>query len=217
VRLTDLDFDAWLDFMFGRPARSEFYPFFDEREEVWDPAPAVAVDYLTRLYETPAPLLHDYSDRQIGGGLWLLASEESHALYSREVPVEARERCVAALYRLYADLFDPRCAPALGHLDEPGAGALNAACYMWWDILPFVAATDDPDKDRLDARAIDVLEKVLRLANPACQESALHGLGHLVRHVRQPLDPIFAAYLERRDIRPELATYARAARSGCIL
>ncbi len=217
MRLTDLSFEAWLVHMFGRAVRSQFYPFFEEREEYWDPAPAVAIDYLTRLFETPVPLLRDYSERQIGGGLWLLASEEAHALYSRKVPVAARERCVAAIYRLFADLFEPRCAPVLGHLDEPGAGPLNAACYMWWENLPFVAASDDPDKDRLDATVVEVMEKTLRLDNPACQESALHGLGHLVRHVRQPIDAIFGACLERGGLRPELAAYARAARSGCIL
>ena len=210
------DFDSWILFAFGRPARSDFYPFFDEREEVWDPDPGTAVDFLTRLFEDPS-VLDNYDDRQVGGGLWLLSSEDSHALYNRDVPAEARERCVASIVPLFAGLFDRRCAPLLGHLDEPGAGPLNHACYMWWENLAPAALPDDPNRERLEARMLDVMAAILDLANPACQESALHGLGHAARHTPKRVEAIVDTYLQRQGIRPELADYARFARGGCIL
>jgi len=214
---SDLSFGDWLDFTFGRPVRSDYYPFFDDREDYWDPAPAVGIDYLTRLFEDPASLLYGYEDRQIGSALWLLSSEDSHCLYSRDVPVEARERCLAAIGTLFSDLFEARCTPVLGHRDQPGAGPVNASCYMWWENLPFPAAPDDPDRERLNAAMVATMERSLKLANPACQESAVHGLGHLVRHGPCGIDAILTAYSERDDILPELAAYARAARTGCIL
>jgi hypothetical protein len=214
--MRDLGFEAWLDFMFGREVQSEYYPFFKERDAFWDPPPAIGVDYLTRLFENSMPLLRDFSDRQIGPALWLLTSEDAHCLYSQDVPVEARKRCVAAILPLFADLFDPRCAPVLGHLDQPGSGPLNAACYMWWENLPFVAAPDDPNRDRLNAQVVEVMKSVLQLDNPACQESALHGLGHLARHVTGA-DAAITAYLGRDSISAELTAYAHAARTGCIL
>ena len=214
---SDLGFDEWVEFTFCRHVQSDYFPFFEEREDYWNPAPEMGVAYLTQLFEQSGALLGDYGDRQVGGALWLLTSEDSHALYSQDVPVEARERCVAAIVRLCADLFEPRCPPVLGHLDEPGSNPLNHACYMWWENLPFVAAADDPHRARLDAKVVEVMEATLRLGNPACQESAVHGLGHLVRHGPIGIDAILTAYLERDDIRPELAAYAKSARTGCIL
>ena len=217
IQRVELDFEAWIDFTFGREVVSDFYPFFADREAYWHAPPAVTIDYLTRLFENSAELLRDYDDRQIGGALWPLSSEETHALYSREAPVEARERCIGAVACLFADLFDPRCAPVLGHLDEPGSGPLNSTCYMWWENMTCVALADDPHKPRLDAKVVEVMSAGLELGNPACQESALHGLGHSVRHGPPGIDAIITAYLERDDIRPEIAAYARAARTGCIL
>jgi hypothetical protein len=40
----------------------------------WDPEPAVAVAYLTRLFECPEPALRWYSDSQIAQGLTYLVS-----------------------------------------------------------------------------------------------------------------------------------------------
>ena len=181
MRLTDLSFDAWLEHTFGRAVRSDCFPFFDDREEFWDPQPTTGVEYLTRLFENPASALRNFGDRQIGSSLWMLASEDAHCIYSRDVPVAARERCIAAIATLFADLFDPRCAPVLGHLDQPGSGPLNMACYMWWENFPPVALAEDPASVVLDARRLKVLETTLTLANPACRESALHGLGHDAR------------------------------------
>ena len=61
------------------------------------------------------------------------------------------------------------------------------------------------------------MEAILGLANPACQESALHGLGHAARQAPERIGAIIGAFLEREALRPEILAYARSARSGCIL
>jgi hypothetical protein len=43
--------------------------FFDQDCDWWDPQPAVALAYLTRLFENPEKSLHWYSDSQIAQGL----------------------------------------------------------------------------------------------------------------------------------------------------
>jgi hypothetical protein len=61
------------------------------------------------------------------------------------------------------------------------------------------------------------MRETLRLPNPACQESALHGLGHWAHAYPAFAAATIDAYLAANPtLRPELARYAEAARSGCI-
>jgi hypothetical protein len=62
------------------------------------------------------------------------------------------------------------------------------------------------------------MESVLLLGSLACQESALHGLGHWQRghesEVIRIIDGFLAATV-RLD--PRIVTYAESARCGCVL
>ncbi len=72
--------------------------------------------YLTRLFEHPEPALHWYSDRQIAQGLTYLvstsASGDNGWLYSTEVPIADRVRCVEAVGSLFEQL-SCRAAPRI--------------------------------------------------------------------------------------------------------
>ena len=98
MRLGDLTFDAWLEHAFGHEVRIQRAPwFFDQDCGWWDPRPAEAVGYLTRLFEDPKPPLQYFSDSQIAQGLTYLVSTSASGdrgwLYSRDVSVEDRVRC----------------------------------------------------------------------------------------------------------------------------
>lgn len=212
-------FEAWLDETFGRAVTGDHFPQFVHRDvgEWPDPVPdELALGYLTRLFEHSEEALRYYSDRQIAAGLWELGPGDAHCVYNRGLPIEARERLVGSVATFFRDFFDRRCSPKLSHLDREYTEPLNGICYMWWEVVTWGWAKDDPDAERLAARDLDVMETVLRLPNPACKESALHGLGHMVR--RQPrAQAIIDRFLaEEKDISPELAGYARAAATGCI-
>jgi len=59
---------------------------------------------------------------------------------------------------------------------------------------------------------------VLHSPNIACQESALHGLGHLHYRAAKQVEAIVTSFLrENRSLRPELLDYAKRARAGYIL
>jgi Family of unknown function (DUF5681) len=95
VRLTDLSYDDWLEHAFGREVRIQQAAWsFDRDCDRWDPEPAVAVAYLTRLFESPEPSLCWYSDRQIAQGLTYListsASGDNGWLYSTDVAIADR-------------------------------------------------------------------------------------------------------------------------------
>jgi len=218
----DLSYDAWLEHAFGHEVRFARNPwYFDEDHDWWDPQPATAVDYLTRLFTTSEQSLTWFTDAQIAQGLTYLvstsASGDNGWLYSREVPTEARLACVRAIFPFFEQLFAPRCAPALGHLSEEGL-PLNTCCYMWWDEFPCIALPDDPDRDLLSGAALDVMRRTLALDSPACQEAALHGLGHWARYHPAEVEAAVDAYLaDSGEKRPELIVYAQAARCGCVL
>ncbi len=212
-------FETWLDETFGRAVAGDSYPQFVHREvEEWaDPVPSTrALEYLTRVFENPQETLRGFSDGQIAAGLWELGPGDAHCVYNREVPFEARERLVGSVEVFFREFFDKRCLPKLSHAASEHISPLNSACYMWWEIITWGWAKDDPDGDRIKARDLDVMEAVLRLPNPACKESALHGLGHMVGHSDRALEIIDRFLADSADLDPALLDYARAARTGCI-
>lgn len=221
MRVTSLQYEDWVRLMFDHPGEGPEW-HWEEDSPYWDGPPAATLDYLTRLFADPLPVLKDYSDAQLNRGLWYVlgASGANHpeVLAHPDLPVEARVRCLYAMTTLFRELFAVRCSPHLSHIDEPGAGVLNGACYMWWDIITFFAAPDSPERRPVDLAAMDVMRETLAIEHVACQENALHGLGHWCRYYPDVVKPIIDGFLDTHaHARPELLAYARSARDGCVL
>lgn len=49
---------------------------------------------------------------------------------------------------------------------------------MWWDLIPLLFEPGESSKEAISKAALEVMEATLGLDSIACQESALHGLGH---------------------------------------
>jgi hypothetical protein len=218
--IRDLPFDAWVRHVFDHdPSGRQWW--FEADAPRWAGPPDVTVAYVTRLFEDPLPPLAPYDDVQLDEGFWYLvangASDCMMALLDTSVPVERRARCLRAAATVFREVYAPRCTPHLGHCDEPGAGPLNLSCYMWWDLLPVAPAPDDPGRRLLDRAALDAMEEILSLDAIACQESALHGLGHWQPAHPDAVAAIVDAFLAAApDRRPELVRYAESARVGCV-
>jgi hypothetical protein len=89
---------------------------------------------------------------------------------------------------------------------------------MWWDIIPFFGAPDDPSRQELDGAALSVMEETLSLDSLACRESALHGLGHWQHSYPERVGEIIGRAMNGPKGWPqELIVYARDARRGCVL
>jgi hypothetical protein len=223
MRLQHLAFDDWLEHAFGREVRLQQASwYFDPDRDWWDPPPMEAVSYLTRLFEDPEPALLGFADSQIAQGLNYLvntsASGDSGWLCSTDVPVKDRVRCVRSVAALFAKLFEPRCTSSLSHLSEADAGTLNCVCYMWWDAFPSLALAGDPDLPTLHDCALRTMERILHLSSIACQESALHGLGHWQRDYSEKVTQIIDRFCEAHSkADPRLLAYAQSARCGCML
>ncbi|MEZ5830115.1 MAG: hypothetical protein R3D05_02950 [Dongiaceae bacterium] len=217
-----LSYEQWIDYVFDHAV--PFYEqawYFEPGADWWNPQPELAIEYLTRLFETPEPLVDQFADSQIAQGLYYLVDNGAGAycrfLMDETVAIDRRIACIAAMESVFARIFQPRCEPVLSHLDEPGGNELNRICYMWWDIMPIGAVAAPPRPDPIHEACLAMMRDTLRLPSPACQESALHGLGHWARAYPEFTADAIDAYLAaNRKLRPELVRYAQAARGGCI-
>lgn len=178
--------------------------------------PNHVVDYLLQLCGDPVGSLEGLNDTEIARGLEYLVNMQLggcyRELYRWRVEVERAVACVQGIYTLFERIFAPRCAPVLCHLSEPGAGELNGICFMWWDVISLRSSRDDGRDGLISAAMLDVLQRILALPSIACQESALHGLGHHFR-AKAIVDAYVAA---NPGLRPELRAYAENARIGRV-
>ena len=189
---------------------------------VEDPWPPVEqeLEYLTRLFSDPIGTVEGLSDEEIGVGLWSVLDSggagTALALNDATLPLDARIACVHQIRTLYRELFVPRCAERLGHVSEQG-GRLEMICYMFWDVAVFGGPPGEREGNLFEDAVLDVLEDTLYLEHAACQESAIHGLGHrIARHPDRAL-AILDRWLRTGPCRdPRLRRYAEAARTGCI-
>jgi len=221
--LSNLPFADWVEHCFGHEVRLHGNPWFGDLDgDAWFGAPAETLGHITRLFEDPEPALAYFSDAQIAQGLDYIinnaAGDLLAAIRERTLPLADRLRCARSIQGIYDRLFAPRCTPHLSHRNrgEMPVGPLNGVCYMWWDTVPCLATPDDPDHAAMDEAMVAVWRHALSLPSIACQESALHGLGHWAD--KGAVASVVDAYLAAGETRdPALIAYAKAARSGCVL
>lgn len=214
----EIEFEDWVRGLFDHPDDWEWHK---DCGQLWHISLVNTVAHAIGLFETAGETLAPYSDHQIGQGLWaLIISIDSPLceLMDHSVPEADRLRCLAAIPGVYEQVFAPRCAEVLCHLSEKSS-TLNGACYIWWDPYPSPWSTRGMTAEE-NAITLAVMERALALPNAACQESALHGLGHWIERYEECNERatgIIDAFLASGSVRrPELIEYARRARKGRV-
>lgn len=137
-------------------------------------------------------------------------------LGERREPEARQVAAVMSLNSLYQTFAKRLRAPEDGTTEVKSR--LGGACYMLWDMdggLPSLLMSRSP---RIVESCFSVLESALALDSPACQLSALHGLGHIARSRPARVEVLIDAYLHRNQKRslPFLRPYAMRARSGYV-
>lgn len=227
VELKNPTFEEWIIHVFDHPvANPQWYFDLDADLYFCDKTPIQCAEYIKALLTDPMKHTRAYTDAQINQGIYMLVDATEgymQTLFDSKIPLQLRLDTIHSMYDVFEKLFAIRCTPHLSHLfrttdDVSKANPLNAVCYMWWDIIPFYAKSGDANREILDMPCIDVMEKALQLESMACQESALHGLGHWQHEYPERIHPIIDDFLSRsNDIHPDLKQYALSARSGYIL
>jgi hypothetical protein len=223
--LKDLSFDEWVKYVFDHRFEEDVGDrWYHQIDRVWwdeMKSPVITITYLTQLFENIREIAVPYSDAQLGDGLWFLCdnacSSHMFTLLDVSVPLANRLRCFEAMYQVYEGLFAPKCSPSLGHLSED-SNMLNLVCYMWWDIIPIYGKPNEPERAEIDKTVLEVMAKTLELNSVACQEGALHGLGHWCDYYPQKVGKIIDDFLAQNpSLRPELKQYALNARRASVL
>lgn len=225
-------FEEWLTLVFDYPPVSwhEYSELSDARlmETGCFFGADQIIDHYIRLFENLTTHLAPYTLRQIGQALYALVGmghEFVWAFGEDDVPLGRRKQAFRLMYNVYEQIFEPYCEPVLRRYTaketDDDDSALNSVCFLWWDMgIPMFDEDErEPDPDSMNGTAIGVMERVLaNLTNPACWESALHGLGHYQRfdppRIRAAIDAFLAAH---PDLDPRLREYANAARYGAVL
>jgi hypothetical protein len=217
--LHDLTFEQFVDFQFG-PAVGR-PPYFEIDHDWWAPEPRTGIAYLTRLFARGAEVLRWFHDDQIAQGLTglvnTMAVGDQPWMRDPMTPGQERANVWPAIATFFEQVLAPRCVPELGHLATEVPPPINTVTYMWWESFPALAEPDDPDRERIADAELDCLVRVLSLESPACQEAALHGLGHRLAHEPRCAEVIDRYLADGSAAAPELVAYAESARSGCIL
>src|SRR2546425_3114573 len=137
-----MDLHSWVTWIFDQPVREPSLYWNDEALGRINPS-AEILTVIPQLFESPAGVLHPYSDAQLSQGFWFLCGPESEAmrgLADEAIAWDVRARCIRSFETLFRELFMTRCTPHLFHLLRSGepemleVSALNSACYMWWDF-----------------------------------------------------------------------------------
>jgi hypothetical protein len=127
-----LSFEQWAYFIFDHPVEGPAW-HADPDAPYWNGPAGLTAEYVTRLFEDPAPVLEGLTDAEVNNGLWYLISpglgEHMLCLDEQSLSIETRVRCVRSCESLFRKLFLPRCSSHLSHRDEPGAAAARGNRY----------------------------------------------------------------------------------------
>lgn len=189
--------------------------------------PIRTVEYVTRLFTEIERYTAPYSDAQVNQGIDFLLfpffSKHVVMLAHMAVPDSMCFACIESFNVVYRELFAKRCTPIIGtkrKRGDPKYNPLNDVCFMWWDIFPFRVSKrpTSPKAEKIHQGLLEVMVKALHLKSRACQESALHGLGHWYKAYASFVYEAITQFIDTHpNLYPPLYDYAIAARGGRML
>ncbi len=179
---------------------------------------------LTDYFSNSEFWLRTYSTDEYARAVWHLAGTASYdffrPVFDPAIEWSIREAAILAVTPLFENFFTKYCTPKCSHGTVraiPGEN-INLICYMFWDICPLHPdMCDDQDHAYTDS-CFDVLARILAIDHVACQEAALHGLGHWAhRHGDRSAAIINRALRAPRPVPEVLESYARRAMVGDVM
>lgn len=179
-----MSYEDWLEFIFNRPVIEDPWEGIGVSLSGFADRPMVIVNHLTKLCMEFHLLRNRFSWKQIDQGVWstlMFPVEAVDHLIGDEVPLEEFITCVESMYFVFADTFA-----------KMENGETEGTChFMWWDVFGMafciryghrtneVFVPKDERVRRMQDTIFGTLVRILDLPDTRCQDSALHGLGHL--------------------------------------
>jgi hypothetical protein len=231
----DISFEAWISHIFDHDDPDWHW---DMDVPLWDyeAEPKRTLEILNRLFEAPEFLVAQFTPNQIGAGLNFLVnnscSNYAFVLLNHSLPIEDRTRCLKNIATMYETVLAKICMRTAHHNEQtwpPAHTRADSLCFMFWDAFPMYSHTrnhhgqplkvieNEEDNSKIEAACLDAMERTLAIDHIACQEGALHGLGHWQMFYPERVVPIIDRYLASSHAQPELTNYAQSARTGSVL
>jgi len=169
-------------YLFERPTDGLEWYFRDEHED-----PSVAKELLVELvagvFMQAASIGSQFSERQVCMGLRYLVNPSSGPIAYRyldaSIDFEVRKWAIASMRFVFSDLFAQKLEGNGAYREHGGLPlSYGETCYMWWDMFPRHGIPRRADMEDVDSVICQTIGSVLEVDVLACQESALHGLGH---------------------------------------
>lgn len=177
-----------------------------------------AVAYTEQVFSRSRLYADRYSERQVCLGFNYLmnpsCSEHCYLLLDTKVAEPRRSRVFSAMYTVFSEVFKSRCADTLARSGVAGRGTYGATCYMWWDVFPRHGVPSQDNLRNTDEAILGTLERILHIDSDACQESAIHGLGHWHSGYPEAVERILDTNTSR--ITTTLRQFALEARTGNV-
>lgn len=207
---------------------------WEDDHEAWtiEDDSAKAVAFLTFAFRNTRLLLESYSSEQVSVGIAYLTNNSlsniPFCLLDEQVPLSDRLACLRSIELIYREFFAFVIPPGL--TSDQAKTEASDVCFMFWDVFPFHSRTKNPytmkDRDvvrrwdehlQIERTCIDVLEWTLAIRHTACEEAALHGLGHWHYGDERRVEGIIDDWLKRVPADHVLRPYAKQARRGMVL
>ncbi len=208
VRLSELSFEQFVDFIFDHPVTEPAWYQTDERDFSFGSG-SVTVKNLIALFREPEFLFQRYATEQIEQGFWFISEwlclvRFRGLLWEKRIPLELRVELVESMFDLFNRFFS--------------VNPLENICFMWWDIIAYGyymenGKPEDEDGAKIQQAMFKTLRRILELDSEECQKSALHGLGHL-KHPETK--KTITDFLRRHIVSQELKDHAHLCIAGTM-
>ena len=211
-----MKFPRWLEEIFTRPVDESIWYLHGGRHHADDEQRRV--EFVTRLFtNTTRYLPGKFTQEQIHRGLWALSGTGGFlecTMMDSRIPLDSRLHCIAAMPNLFAEFFREN-------------DYLGIIAFMWWEALvweiedglanePYRPDETPRNLEAIERTIIAALRKILQMELRICQESALHGIGHLHDAlIRKDLIDDFLRTNPALD--PEIRSYALECLTGDIM
>jgi len=239
--LSALTYPQFLAFFFDRPIvgdDNEYVLFRSGIDRFVASNPTTVVAHVQAMCRGFSELTKVYSPEQLDQGLWAVFGAGiscEQFLFDPAVDLELRIDCIESMYLPFRDFVAHSTLDARGSFywmwwdmilhtfwgmaDKFGYASLGSAKEiletMHQKALEFdYAGLSEENKQILEA-VYQTLLKILALNHPACQWSALHGLGHL-HHPRGPETVQRYLDMHRNELTDEDLQWVEGCRDGKI-
>lgn len=177
-----MDIAEFTQYLYERPVDGGEWYFCDGHED-----PDLEKNQLVKLaslaFMGVAKAASKFDERQVCMGLHYLINPSCgpipYLYLDTSIDFAIRSKAIVSMRDVFRDLF-ANISGGYGLYRVNGGAPLSyrETCYMWWDMFPRHGVPSRADMEETDAVISQTIGSILEIDNLACQESALHGLGH---------------------------------------